>query len=98
MFGTVRDGDEDDDPPMPNVTIKITGDKEGYKGPYYATTASDGKYSIVFGSFGDIGDAEFRASIYGDGVDNDDAPKWKTTENCDLNDSTQVVKVNWGRR
>jgi hypothetical protein len=97
VYGTVRDGNDDDDDPIANVTIQVTGDKDGYRGPYYGTTGSDGKYSIVVDQFGKVGRVEFRAEVFGPDVKTDNRPKWKTTENCRLNDSLQIMRIDWAK-
>ncbi len=97
MFGTVRDGNDDDDDPMPNVTIKVTGKKGGYEGPFYATTGSDGKYSLVIGELEDVGAIELGASVFGDGVNTENAPRWITDDDCDDDDSLQIMKINWAK-
>lgn len=97
VYGIVRDGDDDDDDPMPNVTIELKGDEEGYEGPYYVTTGSDGKYTYVFGEYGDVGRVEFRAKIIGPDVKTDDRPRWKTTGDCHEDDALQVMRIDWAK-
>ncbi len=95
--GAVRDGDEDDDDPVPGVTVMIVGDEDGFRGPYYSTTGSDGKYGLVIAEFGFVPErVEFKASIYGgDNVDTDDAPKWSVREDCHAGDANQVMEIDW---
>lgn len=96
VAGVVRDGDEDDDAPVPNVTIQVTGDEDGFRGPYYSTTGSDGTYGLVIGEFGKVPDrVEFRAEIYGPDVKTDDRPSWNTTNDCHGDNAVQVMRINW---
>ncbi len=98
VYGKVRDGDDDDDDPMPNVTIKVTGNEDPYKGPFYATTDSAGKYSLVIGELKDVGEMEFKAEIFGDGVDTQGEPEWETDDDCHENNAVQIMKINWGKK
>jgi hypothetical protein len=96
VAGIVRDGDEDDDDPIPNVTIQVTGDEDGFRGPYYSTTGADGKYGLVIGEFGKVPTrVEFRAEIFGPDVKTDDRPRWKTTNDCHADDAVQVMRIDW---
>lgn len=95
VTGAVRVGPDDDDDPVVNVTIQVTGDKDGYRGPFYGTTGSDGKYGIVFGEFGKVGEVKFRAEAFGPNVHTSDEPEWETTENCHEDDAVQIVEIDW---
>jgi hypothetical protein len=97
--GIVRDGDDDDsDPPMGGVTIQITGDEDGYRGPWYATTGPDGKYGLAIAEFGTIpNNVEFTAEVWGDGVDNNNEPTWNVQDDCHGNDANQVMEIDWSK-
>lgn len=95
VLGAVRLGPDDDDDPVANVTIEVTGDTDGYRGPYYGTTASDGKYTIVIGEYGRVGKVKFRAEAFGPNVHTSDEPGWETTENCHDNNAVQIVEIDW---
>jgi hypothetical protein len=95
ITGFVRHGEDDDDDPVANVTIEVTGDKDGYRGPFYGTTASDGRYSVVLGEHLKVGEAEFRAEVFGPEVKSRDNPEWETTESCHNDDSVQIMIVDW---
>jgi hypothetical protein len=98
VTGVVRDGDEEDDDPIPNVTIQVTGDEDGFRGPYYATTGSDGSYGLVIGEFGKVPErVEFKAEVYGPDVETDDSPEWKTTDDCHADDAVQVMRIDWAK-
>ncbi len=96
VYGVVRDGDDDNDPIIPNVTIQVTGDDDPYKGPYYATTDSDGFYGIVFGEFGEVGRVKFTAKVYGNNVSSEERV-WETDKDCHDEDNIQVMKINWAK-
>jgi hypothetical protein len=95
--GTVREGPDDDDDPIPGVTIMVEGDEDGFWGPYYSTTDSEGKYGLVIAEFGFVPDrVEFEASIYGnDDVDTDDQPRWSVKDDCHSNDANQILDIEW---
>lgn len=95
--GIVRDGSDEDDDPVPGVTIKVEGDEDGFWGPYYSTTNSDGEYAIVIAEFGTVPErVEFKAEIYGgDNVDTDDEPKWSVKEDCHASNANQVLNIDW---
>lgn len=93
VLGAVRLGPDDDDDPVANVTIEVTGDTDGYRGPYYGTTASDGKYTIVIGEFKQVKDLEFKAEVYG--ADTDNEPEWSVSDNCHDDNSVQIVEIDW---
>lgn len=96
--GVVRDGDDGDDDPIANVTIQVTGDEDGFRGPYYGTTASDGFYGIVIGEFGKVPDrVEFRAEVYGNDVKTDNRPTWKTTQDCHGDNAVQIMEIEWAK-
>lgn len=95
VIGIVKVGPDDDDDPVANVTIQVTGDEDGYRGPFYGTTASNGKYTIVIGEYGKVGRVKFKAEVFGSGADTKDEPEWTTTESCHNNDSVQVVEIKW---
>jgi hypothetical protein len=98
VTGVVREGDEDDDEPISNVTVQVTGDEDGFRGPYYGTTDSDGNYGIVIGEFGKVPPrVEFRAEIYGPGVETDNRPEWQTTDDCHSENAIQIMRINWVR-
>ncbi|MCG3209051.1 MAG: hypothetical protein FOGNACKC_02667 [Anaerolineae bacterium] len=93
------DGDKESDDPISGVTIRVVGDEDGFRGPYYATTGSDGKYSMVIGEYGKVPDrVQFRADIFGDGVDTDDEPEWKFSKDCSSSDPLQVMEIIWYKR
>jgi hypothetical protein len=98
LTGIVRDGDDDGDPPIPNVTIIVTGDDDEHGGPFFASTASDGRYSLVVGDYRAVGRIELQAEIWGSNVKTDDIPKWKTTDHCDRDDSVQIMELDWAKR
>jgi hypothetical protein len=95
VTGFVRVGPDDDDDPIANVTIEVTGDTDGYRGPYYGTTATDGRYSIVVGEHGKVPEIEFRAEVWGSGVKSKDNPEWETTSSCHEDDSLQLMEIDW---
>jgi len=97
--GVVRDGDDDDDdPPMGGVTIRITGDEDGYRGPWYVTTGSDGEYGLAIAEFGDIPErVELKAEVYGEGVDSKDDPKWNVQDDCHASDANQIMEIDWSK-
>jgi len=88
-------GPDDDDDPIPNVTIIVTGDEANYAGPYYGTSDAEGVYAIVIGEYGKVGEVEFRAEVYG--ADTDNEPEWETTESCHEDDSIQIMRIDWIR-
>jgi hypothetical protein len=98
VTGVVREGDEEDDDPIQNVTIQVTGDEDGFRGPYYGTTDKDGVYGLVIGEFGKVPPrVEFKAEVFGPGVDTDNEPKWQTTDDCHSDNAVQVKRINWVR-
>lgn len=96
VTGAVRDGPDDDDDPIANVTIRVTGEDD-YPGPYFGTSGLDGRYSIVIGEYPDVGEIEFRAEAYGPGVDTSNEPEWETTEDCHSDDSIQIMRIDWAK-
>lgn len=94
MAGAVRVGPDDDDDPIANVTIQVTGE-DNYAGPFYGTSDSDGLYAIVIGEYGKVGEIKFRAEAFGAGVDTSNEPEWETTDDCHSDDSIQVMKIDW---
>jgi hypothetical protein len=97
--GRVVDGDDEGDDPIAGVTIRVVGDEDEFKGPYYSTTNADGEYGFVIGEFGDVSDGvEFRADVFGDGVDTNDEPEWNFTEDCHANDALQVMRIIWSKK
>ena len=98
VYGKVRDGEDDDDALMPNVTVKVTGNKDPYGGHFYATTNSDSEYVLVIGELKDVGDVKFKAEIFGNGVDTQGEPEWETDKDCHKNNAVQVMKINWGKK
>jgi hypothetical protein len=98
VAGIVRDGDEDDDAPVPNVTILVSGDEDGFRGPYYATTGKDGTYGLVIGEFGKVPTrVEFRAEVYGPDVKTENRPEWQTTNDCHSDNAVQVMRIDWAK-
>ena len=95
--GAVRVGPDDDDDPIANVTIRVTGEDD-YTGPFFGTSGADGKYAIVIGEYGHVDeDIEFRAEVFGPGVDTSDEPEWETTEDCHSDDAVQIMNIDWAR-
>ncbi|MCB0224848.1 MAG: hypothetical protein KDI02_14245 [Anaerolineae bacterium] len=98
VTGYVRDGDDDDDPRLPGVTIQVTGDEDGFRGPFYATTDGKGEYGMVIGEFGKIPErVEFVAEITGENVKTEDRPKWSFSDNCNSNDALQIMYIIWSK-
>lgn len=98
VAGVVRDGDDDDDPLMPNVTIQVTGDEDGFRGPYRATTNSNGEYGLVIGELGTVPErVEFRAEIFGPDVNTDNRPEWSISDDCHEDNALQVLRVDWSK-
>jgi hypothetical protein len=98
VTGVVRDGDNDDDDPVPNVTIQVVGDKDGFRGPYRATTGSDGRFGLVIGEFGKVpADVEFSAQIYGSEARNKNRARWKVVDDCHGDKANQVLNLQWAK-
>ena len=99
VTGFVKNGGDDDAPRMPGVTIMVTGDEDGFRGPYYGTTDSDGDYAIVLGELGKIPErVEFKAEIFGPGVDTDDEPEWSVSDDCHGDDANQIMDIEWYKK
>ncbi len=89
----------DDDEVISGVTIQVTGDEDGFRGPYYGTTDSKGRYGIVIAGYGKIPErVKFTAKIYGPDTKTDDDPSWNFTKDCDSDDALQIMKINWSKR
>ena len=98
MIGLVRDGDDDDDPRLPNVTIQVTGNEDGFRGPFLGTTDKDGEYSIVVGEFGQVPErVEFLAEIFGPDVKTDNRPRWNYSDNCNDDSANQIMNIIWSK-
>jgi hypothetical protein len=94
--GKVVDNDDDDGDPIPNVTIQVIGDEDGFRGPYLATTDSDGEYGLVIGEFGKVPDrVEFLAEVYGPGTKSEERPEWQVLNDCHRSDANQVMIIDW---
>jgi hypothetical protein len=90
------DNDDDDGDPIANVTIQVTGDEDGFRGPYLATTGSDGEYGLVIGEFGKVPDrVEFLAQIYGPDTKTEERPKWQVLNDCHAPNANQVMNIEW---
>ncbi|HMR68022.1 MAG TPA: hypothetical protein PKE64_28765, partial [Anaerolineae bacterium] len=92
VVGVVKDEDEDR---MAGVTVQVTGDEDGFRGPYLATTDGDGEFGLVIGEVGKVPTrVEFTAQIYGtDDVKTEDRPKWSFNDDCHEDDALQVMRV-----
>lgn len=98
VTGYVRNGGGDDDPRLPGVTIQVTGDEDGFRGPFYATTDSEGEYAIVIGEFGTVPKrVEFVAEIMGENVTTKDRPKWSFGDDCHASDALQIMNIVWSK-
>jgi hypothetical protein len=99
VIGNVRNGSDSDSPRMPGVTIKVTGDEDGFRGPYYGTTNGDGEYVIVIGEYGSVPTrVEFKAEVFGgDNVKTKNAPEWSFSDDCHSSDANQVMEIKWER-
>ena len=98
IAGYVRDGDDDDDPRLPGVTIQVTGDEDGFRGPFLTTTDGSGEYGLVIGEFGKIPDrVEFVAQVIGEGVETEDRPEWSFDDNCNASDARQIMRIIWSK-
>lgn len=94
--GKVRDGDNHDSPPLAGVTVMVTGDEDGLRGPYYSTTDSDGNYGLVIAEFGLVPErVEFRAEIFGADVKSDNRPTWSVINDCHAGNANQVMEIKW---
>jgi hypothetical protein len=92
----VVDNDDDDGDPIPNVTIQVIGDEDGFRGPYLATTGSDGEYGLIIGEFGKVPDrVEFLAEVYGPGTKSEERPKWHVVNDCHASDANQIMNIEW---
>ncbi len=45
-----------------------------------------------------MGEIEFKAEIFGDGVDTQGEPEWETDDDCHKNNAVQIMKINWGKK
>ena len=98
VAGTVKDGDDDDDAPMQNVTVQVVGDEDGFWGPYYGTTDHNGRYGIVIGELGKVPErVEFKAEIFGAGVETKDRPEWSITDDCHEDNALQIKRIDWAK-
>lgn len=86
--------------PIQYVVVMVTGAKDPYKGPYFAKTDKDGKYTILIGELNeDFDGVEFEAKIVGGaGVESLDTPDWEVSDNCKDDNAIQVMKINWRRK
>ena len=83
---------------MAGVTVRVVGDEDGFRGPYYITTGADGSYGMVIAEVGKVPErVEFKAEIFGEGVDSRKDPKWSVKEDCHSNGANQVMKINWSK-
>lgn len=91
VTGVVNDEDEDR---MPNVTVQVTGDEDGFRGPYLATTNGDGEFGLVIGELGKVPTrVEFTAEIYGTDVKTEDRPKWSFNDDCHQDNARQIFRI-----
>jgi hypothetical protein len=95
VYGRVYTQDGED--PIEHVTVKVTGNKNPYKGPYTGKTDKDGNYSILIGELKrDIDNVDFKAVITGGaGVESVDDPKWEVSDDCNDNNAIQVIRIDW---
>lgn len=99
VTGKVVEGGDEDDDPMAGVTVRVVGDEDGFRGPWYGVTDSEGWYGFAMGDYGDIPErVEFKADIYGPNIKTDDEPEWSFTEDCHGSNPVQVMKIIWSKR
>jgi len=89
-----RSGDD----PVQYVTIEVTGDEDGFKGPYTAKTDKDGYYTVVISVLTEeIDGVEFKAKIIGPNVKTE-SYKWEVSDDCHDGDAIQIMELEWERR
>ncbi len=85
--------------PVQFVTIQVKGDEDDYKGPFIGKTDEEGFYGIFIGPLDDVGKVEFVAKVIGGaGVKVEDQIRWKTSKDCDNDNTIQVIYIRWGRK
>lgn len=98
VTGVVLNGDDEDDDPIANITVQVVGDTDAFRGPFRATTDSEGEFGLVIGEFGKVPNSvEFRAEVYGTDVRNKTRARWKVLDDCHDDKANQILHVRWSK-
>lgn len=84
--------------PVQYATIQVTGDEDGFKGPYTAKSDKDGYFTVVIGELsGEVDGVDFKAKIVGPNVKTE-GHEWRVSDDCHDEDAIQVMEIEWERR